>query len=115
MYRLCGGIDSWVEHGAGACVCMCVYMYISKCIACVVGVKCEYAYVLHGCFMGVCVCVFTCTYLYVSLVWYNTYFDGSLHVHIYMYCLCGGIDSWVEVRVRICFTCVFHRCLGMDS
>ena len=71
MYRLCGGIDTWVEHGAGACVCMCVYMYISKCIACVVGVKCEYAYVLHVCFMGVCVCVFTCTYLYVSLVWWN--------------------------------------------
>jgi hypothetical protein len=39
-----------------------------------------------------CVCVYVC-----------------IHVHISMYRLCGRIDSWVEVRVRICFTCVFHR------
>jgi hypothetical protein len=38
-----------------------------------------------------------------------------LHVHIYMYRLCGRIDGWMEVRVHICFTCVFHRCFRIDS
>jgi len=57
MYRLCGGIDSWVEHGAGACV-----------------------------------CVYVC-----------------IHVHIKMYRLCGRS----QVRVCICFTCVFHGCVCM--
>ena len=54
---------------------------------------------MHMCYMGVSwVCVYVC-----------------LHVHISMYHLCGGIDSWVEVRVRICFTFVFHRYFIMDS
>jgi hypothetical protein len=32
-----------------------------------------------------------------------------------MYHLCGRIEGWMEVRVHICFTCVFHRCLIKDS
>ena len=73
----------------------------------------------------VCVCVYTCTYQNVSLVWSESsasmhmfYMCVSwvcvyvcLHVHISMYHLCGGIDSWVDVRVRICFTCVFRMCV----
>jgi hypothetical protein len=48
-----------------------------------------YSKELHGC-LRACVCMW-----------------------VYMYRLCGRIDSWVGVRVRICFTCVFHRCVCM--
>ena len=93
MYRLCGGIDGWVEHGAGACVCVyvCIHVHISMYRLCgridVSLVWLESSASIHMFYMGVSsVCVYVC-----------------LHVHISMYRLCGRIDSWVEVRGDKCF------------
>ena len=72
--------------------------------------------------VSVCVCVYTCTYQNVSLVWSESSASMHmccmgvswvcvyvcLHVHISMYHLCGRIDTSMEVYmyISICIACV---------